>query len=289
MSESKGSDPGLGGPSSEKAPTTAARYPRIGITWGSKANGESMRKLAKYVDCIRQAGGEPIALLPSAAAGDAVAFVSRYNIGLFQLYVGEGASPKDFDGILFTGGKDIDPRHYAQTQVSDTLVIDDFRDGFELPLLEQAIREGTPVFGICRGLQVINVGLGGSLIQDIPSECPKAVDHADGATHKIRINPGSRLARLAGVSEVLVNSWHHQAVRDQGGLAPGLVATAHSFDGLVEAVEALAGKFSGHVMAVQWHPERQDAGDSQVSTELAQALFRDFTAVCRARLSATSC
>jgi putative glutamine amidotransferase len=128
------------------------------------------------------------------------------------------------------------------------------RDGAELALVAAAREQGLPVLGVCRGLQLVNVAMGGTLWQDLPTERPGPIDHdpggaRDACTHDVRFAPGSRVARALATERCAVNSLHHQAVRD---LAPGLVATAWTDDGLVEAVEGTDGPW---LLAVQWHPE----------------------------------
>ncbi len=261
----------------------AVRLPRIGITWGSHATPEYMRKILFYSDHVRAAGGDPVLVLPLAAVGEALVFVSRESCGLYQLYAGEGASPRDFDGLLFAGGDDVDPATYHQAPSTDTLQVDKPRDAVELPLLTGALDCGIPVFGVCRGAQLLNVALGGSLIQDIPSQHAGAGPHGKGAFHEIDIKPGSRLAELAGAARVETNSYHHQGLAIGDHLAPGLVATAQAADGIVEALEPEPGRFAGYVLAVQWHPEREGREGNSAYAALTRALFSDFVAACRRR------
>ncbi|MCL4553773.1 MAG: gamma-glutamyl-gamma-aminobutyrate hydrolase family protein, partial [Actinobacteria bacterium] len=134
--------------------------------------------------------------------------------------------------------------------------IDPSRDSLELRLARWAVEEQKPVFGICRGLQAINVALGGSLIQDIPSQHAGALEHdaagrpAGEIVHPVRVEAESTLARLLGTLSLEVNSSHHQAILQ---LAPGWQATAHAPDGIVEAIECDSQPFA---LGVQWHPER---------------------------------
>jgi putative glutamine amidotransferase len=163
------------------------------------------------------------------------------------------------DGVLLSGGPDLDPDRYGDRTVhAETYGIDAERDQFELDLFDAALRNDTPVLGICRGIQVINVALGGTLIQDVPSEHPGAseVGHrqhdrgleSSAVGHEIAVSEPNLLPIFES-SHPGVNSFHHQAIRD---LAPGLVAVAHSPDGLVEAV---AMPSQPAVFGVQWHPE----------------------------------
>jgi len=133
------------------------------------------------------------------------------------------------------------------------------RDLFELALFAAARQRGLPILGVCRGIQVVNVAMGGTLYQDLPSERPGPVDHNPPAarsdrSHAVRLLPGSRAAAALGRDRVAVNSFHHQAVKD---LAPGLVASGWTEDGLIEAVET--GEGEPWLLAVQWHPEEMHA------------------------------
>jgi putative glutamine amidotransferase len=160
------------------------------------------------------------------------------------------------DGVLFTGGGDIAAEYYQAELHTKINGVEPDRDRLELLLLEKVVSEGKPFMGICRGLQLINVGLGGSLYADIADQVPGAAKHdyypdwdRDYLSHSIRVESNSRLAEILGTTGVQVNSMHHQAVRQ---LAPDLVPTAHAPDGIIEAVELPRHPFG---LAVQWHPE----------------------------------
>ena len=163
------------------------------------------------------------------------------------------AAVKLFDGLLLSGGQDVDPTLYDEEPVRALGVVIRQRDVYEIALVRAAVKAGKPVFGICRGMQVINVALGGTLYQDLPTQNPASfVKHRQEApegypTHNIDILPDTRLASLFGTTHY-VNSLHHQAVKD---LAPGLKATAFSKDGVIEAIESP----THNILAVQWHPE----------------------------------
>ena len=187
-------------------------------------------------------------------------------------------SAKPFDALVLGGGVDVDPARYGRTILDGGGVeVDAQRDEIDFGLLAQALRSGAPVLGICRGLQVVNVALGGTLVQDIPSQQPSPVVHQRSAAEKTRrdhhvaIAPGTRLATIAGVHEVAVNSRHHQAIER---VASGLVVSATAPDGVAEAVEAPG---DGWMMAVQWHPENL-AGDS-----VSEGLFAAFVRVASGR------
>ena len=185
------------------------------------------------------------------------------------------------DGLLLTGGEDVDPIHYGARPVRGLNTVDAARDAFELALLRAARERGLPVLGICRGIQLINVGLGGTLWQDLPSERSGGVDHnpaasRDARVHQVSLAPGSRIARALGVTRLMPNSFHHQGIRD---LAPGLVATGWTEDGLIEAVETVDN--DGWLLAVQWHPEEMYADRAAPERGLFSALVAAATAAER--------
>ena len=160
------------------------------------------------------------------------------------------------DGFLFTGGPDIHPFHYNQEGHKNCGEICDERDRLELSLLPLAMKTGKPVLGICRGIQLLNVALGGTLWQDIDSQVSSPFPLAHSQTfdyrlpsHTVTVNPDSLLSSVLDCCEIKVNSMHHQAIRD---LAPGLKAAGYSEDGIIEAVEHPGCPF---FLGVQWHPE----------------------------------
>lgn len=182
--------------------------------------------------------------------------------------------PRPFDALLLGGGGDVDPARYGQARLENgTVEVDADRDRIDFELFEKARRQGAPVFGICRGLQVVNVALGGTLVQDIPHERPSEVVHArkrdkTRRDHAVAVEPGTRLAELSGGAEVLVNSRHHQAV---GAVAPGLAVSGTAPDGLAEAVEVAGAPW---LLAVQWHPENLAAAGDAVSRRLFEEFVR---------------
>ena len=167
------------------------------------------------------------------------------------------------DGVLLTGGHDVDPSHYGASRIEACGPASMRRDEMEFSILRYCMEHGKPVFGICRGLQVMTVFFGGTLWQDLPSECPTDVQHGmqppyDRVVHTVKAVPGTRVGAILHDAVYPVNSLHHQAARE---LAGGLVCAAVSEDGAVEAVEYPQSPFC---MAVQWHPEyRCDEEDSQ--------------------------
>jgi putative glutamine amidotransferase len=193
---------------------------------------------------------------------------------------GDPSLAKDYvalvDGLLLTGGDDVHPRYYGESPHPRIDLVDERRDAFEIALLRAARERGMPVFGICRGIQIMNVALGGDLFQDLPSQAESTVGHAqktlgEGAWHEIEVRPGTRLADVLGEAKVAVNSYHHQACRR---VAPGLSVTATTPDGIVEAVEDPGHPF---FLAVQWHPEVLEGGMARSS----RRLFAGFVAAAR--------
>jgi len=194
-----------------------------------------------YTNAIIHAGGLPV-LIPSDLTEN----------GWSELF-------KRLDGLLFTGGGDIATELFHGEPHPAVYGIDAPRDATELGLARSAARDGKPFLGICRGLQVANVALGGTLYTHIPDQLPNALVHdypgADGIpartalVHPVRIEEGSRLSTILAEPILNVNSLHHQGIKD---VAPGLKAVAYAPDGLVEAVELPEHPFG---IAVQWHPE----------------------------------
>jgi len=166
------------------------------------------------------------------------------------------------DGLVLEGGSDLWPGSYGETPLQERWSGDRVRDEYEIALLRAFEAEGKPVFGVCRGLQLMNVALGGTLLQDIATQRPESITHRDAGLydrcfHDVECVPGTRLAVLLGTDRVKVNSVHHQAIKD---LAPSLIVEANCpDDGLIEAVRRVGGSY---MAAVQWHPEfhRADLG-----------------------------
>ncbi|HEY6101715.1 MAG TPA: gamma-glutamyl-gamma-aminobutyrate hydrolase family protein [bacterium] len=239
--------------------------PRIGIT--TKSGGSTHPAYRLYAVAVEAAGGEPVWLEPEVLAGTDPQAILR-----------------DLDGLLFSGGVDIDPTEFGEAVVPDAGVeIDLERDAAELPLARAALATDIPVFGICRGVQTLAVAGGGSLHQDLSvlghalarHQQRKAGKDERANAHGVDVEPGTILARAVGEGTQEVNSFHHQAVRD---LPAGFVVTARSTDGVVEAVEDPRRAFT---LGVQWHPERM------VDRDPAQRkLFAAFVEAARSRLLA---
>ncbi|MBK6421043.1 MAG: gamma-glutamyl-gamma-aminobutyrate hydrolase family protein [Gemmatimonadetes bacterium] len=233
--------------------------PRIGITGITRTVSGADRTgvNAAYVRAVLRAGGVPLVLSPL--------------IGVAH----NGTLLDALDGLVLSGGEDVDPAHYGHTPHPDLGAVDPLRDAFELAIYRDAAARRLPVLAICRGIQLVNVALGGTLWQDIPSERPEAMPHAQGTgrddrTHPVEITPGSRLADALGTTRCEVNSFHHQSIRD---LAPGLLVTARAPDGEIEGVET-AGE-DGWMLAVQWHPEEFHQHGAAPDHGLFDALIRE--------------
>jgi putative glutamine amidotransferase len=180
-----------------------------------------------YLRAIEAVGGMPVVLPP---LGDAAAFVAR------------------LDGICLSGGPDLDPDNYGAIERHAELgPTEPGLDAFELALARAADTSGLPILGICRGAQALNVARGGTLHQHLPGH--RQTEPATATTHSVHVEPGSRLASIAGTDVLRVNSFHHQAV---DVLGRGLRAVASAADGIVEAIEDLGPRL---VLGVQWHAE----------------------------------
>jgi putative glutamine amidotransferase len=233
-------------------------YPVIGVTTMRRKNqvGMQLSSLAEaYVEALVQVGVCPL-LIPNQLPEAAV----------------EALLPR-LDGVVFTGGGDIKTSYYQEEEHPKVSGVDPDRDRVELLLLERVVNDGMPFLGICRGLQVINVGLGGTLYADIADQVPEAEKHdfykdweRDYLAHPVEVGQGTRLAGIIGDGKIEVNSLHHQAVDK---VAPELVVTATAPDGIVEAIEIPEHPFG---LAVQWHPEWLTAHSTM------RALFAAFAA-----------
>ena len=209
------------------------RLPIIGVTPLWDAERKSVWMLPDYLDGIRAAGGLPVVLPIEMSEKDADQIVETC------------------DGFLFTGGQDVAPELYGE-KVAASVVSSAERDKLESLLLSKALQADKAILGICRGLQFINVFLGGTLWQDLPSEHPSEIVHRQGKpydapTHKVKLN--GDLQTLLGKDIIEVNTLHHQAIKDLGN---DLTAMAVAPDGIIEAVKMVGKRF---VWAVQWHPE----------------------------------
>lgn len=186
-----------------------------------------------YVDAVVHAGGVPVIVPPISDGGALALLLSR------------------LDGLILTGGWDLDPETYGQEHHPTTRLSHPRRLAGDRLLAEVALAGMLPILGICLGCQLINVSLGGDLVQDIPSQWQGAVSHRPrGTFHALRVAPQSRLAGIVGQEQIEVNSSHHQALN---WLGEGLQAVAWAPDGIIEAAEGEGERF---LLAVQWHPEQ---------------------------------
>lgn len=213
------------------------KKPFIGVTADLRPDG-LLGVRRHYLESITRAGGLPVLLPVSAPQEDLQAILGR------------------LDGLLLTGGADIDPARYGEAAAPELGPLVPERDAAEIPLVRSAREADLPVLGICRGAQVMNVAAGGTLIQDIgrclgiPRERHDQPEDYGVTTHRVRIEPGTLLERIVGAGEIEVNSRHHQAV---GRLGEGLVLCGRSDgDGIVESFCDPSRRF---FLAVQWHPE----------------------------------
>ena len=213
--------------------TVAKRHLVIGF--GDVCTPTKVSVNRTYVDAVLQAGYIP-------------QFIPRVNDAkLLKRYV------KEVDVVFLTGGEDINPAYYGAEPSPKLGEVVGRRDTFEMALLKEAVRQKKPIFGTCRGLQIINVFFGGSLYQDLPTEYPGALNHRQSdrfreKVHDIHIEEDSRLYKIMGIKTIGVNTAHHQAIRK---LAPGLRVAARADDGVIEAIEG----DTYPVAAVQFHPE----------------------------------
>jgi putative glutamine amidotransferase len=187
------------------------------------------------------------------------------------------------DGLVLQGGNDVAPESYGEQPLAPEWAGDAVRDRYEIELIDAFVQAGKPVFGVCRGLQLLNVMFGGSLWQDISTQVAGAREHRmlgayERHLHEVAIEPGSRLAALySGAARGTVNSIHHQGIKD---LAPGFVVEARCpDDGMIEAIRRIDG--GGYVAAVQWHPEFHEPGHPEHFDD--GPMLADFLAAARAR------
>jgi putative glutamine amidotransferase len=226
--------------------------PRIAITLEVSAKGERLTHFLNqaYAQAIEEAGGKALYFPPFSSPGMMAETLSM------------------IDGLVLTGGADIHPSYYGEEIVAPVFLSPTQRTDFDLEFFRAALQAGKAILAICHGMQIVNVALGGTLFQDIPSQIPRAIEHRgkDGRgaiRHPVRIKKESRLTEiLGGRFEIEVPSIHHQAVK---GLGTDLRVSAEAPDGLVEGVE-LPG--NPRFIGVQWHPEEE------LESEPTRRLFR---------------
>ncbi len=229
-------------PTDSRSPEPAQQRPIIGLTTYRKIAQDSgvpiFGLMRSYVQAVAQAGGIPL-LIPLGIGDEDLRTVLQR-----------------VDGLVLPGGGDIDPQAYQGQNHENIRGVDKDRDRVEINLAREAVQSEKPFLAICRGHQVLNVALGGTMWEDLATQMPGSIRHdyyGDGARtdrpHSVHVREASRLAEIVASAEILVNSLHHQGLRE---LAPELTASAAAPDGLVEGVE-----IPGHPFAigVQWHPE----------------------------------
>jgi putative glutamine amidotransferase len=215
--------------------------------------------------------GHAMAVMIPAVTKDSLVLRSDLDLGDYA---------QALDGLVLQGGNDVAPECYGQTPLHPDWAGDAIRDRYEIELIRAFVDAGKPVFGVCRGLQLINVMFGGTLWQDIATQVPGSRAHREIGKyerhfHEVAFEPGSRLAELyAGMPRATTNSIHHQGI---DRLAPGFVVEARCpEDGIVEAIRR---EGPGYVAAVQWHPEFHEPGSADTLDD--SALLQDFLAACR--------
>ena len=202
--------------------------PVIGISCGRTSSGAASLS-ANYTEAVARSGGIPV-IFPTVADSALAA-----------------ALLKNVDAVIFSGGPDLDPSYYGETIWNETVEVDTLRDVSDLMLMRAALAARKPIMCICRGEQLMNVVLGGSLYQDLPTQVDTLVKHGGGTRHRISVEKGSVLYELFGEDSLTVNSFHHQAVKK---VAPGIRVTAYADNGIVEAYE-----YGDRLIAFQFHPE----------------------------------
>ena len=225
--------------------------PRIAVTRGARA-------VTSYRLALETAGADVVEIGPGARQPEALL--------------------QDLDGLLLPGGPDIAPQLYGESTTHRSVEVDPERDALELPLVRAALVRGMPILGVCRGIQTLNVAAGGTLWQDLPSQRPSRVVHKEPLEgrnrrqllHAVVVEPSAHLRVILGGGTQMVNSIHHQAVRDP---AAGFVPVAAAPDGTIEAIEAIHHAF---VLGVQWHPEElcDDPAEARLFAALCAAALR---------------
>jgi putative glutamine amidotransferase len=227
----------------------------VAVTASIRLDGDTrrVRLTAAYVTALEGAGLIPLVVPPLSSPSAAAAIMESVS------------------GLVLTGGEDVDPARYGEQRHEKVRSVNAARDATESALIEEARIRGKPVLAICRGIQMLNVTLGGTLVQDIPSQVDTRIAHdedspRDTRSHEISVEPGSLIAAAVGTEHLSVNSFHHQSVKR---VADGMRVTARSPDGVIEGLESTSDWW---VMAVQWHPEEMT--DSPESWD--RGLFKAF-------------
>ncbi|MFD1397060.1 gamma-glutamyl-gamma-aminobutyrate hydrolase family protein [Kroppenstedtia eburnea] len=236
--------------------------PAIGITLSMRRKENSLTLSRDNADAVLAAGGIPF-LLPYATEADVL----------------DGMT-KQIDGLLLTGGDDIDPSLFGEEPLPGLGEVEPERDRMEIALARRMVKAGKPVLAICRGCQILCIALGGDMYQDLYSQREDLIQHVQRGpreylSHSIQIREGTLLSQIAGADRIRVNSFHHQAVRR---LPDGVILSATAPDGVTEAFE---GSGSAFVMGVQWHPENLFRTDA-----VSRRLFHTFVGHARKKTAA---
>jgi len=238
------------------------RRPRIVVTVAvAAAQAEpdiAARKNVLYADAVERHGAVPVVLDATASGAEREAAFAA------------------MDGLLLSGGADLDPARYGQP-IAGAVDIEPDRDALEAEAWSAAVARSVPILGLCRGLQAINVFSGGTLLQHVAGHAGPGWGHGPATTHPLRVEPGSALDAFVGADgPLVVNSYHHQGIRPVD-LAPGLVATAWADSAAGPLVEGLAANDGRFVMGVQCHPERMES-----TPPAFERLFDGFVVACAA-------
>jgi len=251
-------------PTSGGAQAPRGSNPVIGITCSlqrfpthDRHDSEYFYLYEPYVAAVHEAGGIPI-IIP-------IGLESRYPARVFEL----------LNGLVISGGGDIDPNRYGDILTTTLKMVEPKKDQTEIDLFNLAFNKNIPVFGICRGAQLMNVALDGTLYQDVTGQVRMALNHDpdfphEEPSHEVRIERDSKLYKALGESSIWVNSWHHQAMKLHG---KGLLVSARASDGVIEAIEHPNKKW---VIGVQWHPELMWQSD-----KIQAKLFKTFVDACK--------
>ncbi|HKC82125.1 MAG TPA: gamma-glutamyl-gamma-aminobutyrate hydrolase family protein [Gemmatimonadaceae bacterium] len=249
-------------PVEERSLVSSARKPvpacTVAVTASIRPDGETsrVRLTAAYVTALENAGLVPLIVPPLSNDRAAAAVLDSVS------------------GLVLTGGEDVDPARYGEQRHEKVRSVNPARDATEAALVEEAKARGLPVLAICRGIQILNVALGGTLVQDISSQCKTDIGHdedgpRDSRSHEISVEPGSLIAEAVGAEHLSVNSFHHQSVKR---VADGMRVTARSPDGVIEGIESTDKRW--WVMAVQWHPEEMTESPEPWDRGLFKAFAR---------------
>ena len=234
----------------------------VAVTASIRPDGDTsrVRLTAAYVTALEVAGLVPLIVPPLSSERAAAAVLDSVS------------------GLVLTGGEDVDPARYGERRHEKVRSVNAARDATEASLVVEAKARGIPVLAICRGIQILNVALGGTLVQDISTQCETDIAHdedgpRDSRSHEIIVEPGSLIASAIGTERCTVNSFHHQSVKD---VANGMRVSARSPDGIVEGIESTDKDW--WVLAVQWHPEEMTNSPEPWDRGLFKAFARKLEA-----------